>query len=259
MSEPRRANEGRRPRGRRPVPTRAWWTVFVALVLVVALVGAWLLLRPRSATPGDPAVPGAPAATPTPTPTPSIPEIARKQVWTSDTKASGTYQLNTLTLEPKLAAPRTVKYVVKVEDTTEVDADEAAREVQRTFDDERGWAGYGKRNFTLVNDEKNADLTIYIAAPATANKLCQPLDIESKWNCRVGERVVLNSDRWRFMTPTYDDLAVYRNYLVNHEVGHFLGQGHVGCPAKGATAPVMMQQSIELDGCTANAWPKVAD
>ena len=40
---------------------------------------------------------------------------------------------------------------------------------------------------------------------------------------------------------------------------HFIGLGHVGCPKEGAKAPVMMQQSIELGGCTPNAWPRDAD
>ncbi len=237
--------QGRRGRG-------VWWLAFIVIVLVVALIGAWMWTR-------KPADYAPPAATPSATPTPSIPAIARQEVWTSDTPASGTYLLNTITVAPALEAPKTVKYVVKVEDTTEVKPDEAAAEVQRTFDDPRGWAGYGKRNFTLVNDESQAALTIYIASPKTANELCKPADVESKWNCRVGDRVVLNSDRWRFMTPTYDDLGVYRSYLVNHEVGHYLGQGHVGCPKPGAAAPVMMQQSVDLNGCLPNAWPKDAD
>lgn len=229
-----------------------WWVAFVVLALIVAGIGAWMWTRPPAEyTPATP--------TPAPTPTPSIPPIARQEVWTSDTPASGTYLLNTITAQPGIEAPKTVKYVVKVEDTTEVKPDEAAAEVQKTFDDPRGWAGYGKRNFTLVNDELEAALVLYIASPKTANELCKPADVESKWNCRVGDRVVLNSDRWRFMTPTYDDLGVYRSYLVNHEVGHYLGQGHVGCPKAGAKAPVMMQQSIDMAGCVPNAWPKDAD
>ena len=237
--------------GTRSPGTRVWWVAFAALVLVVAVIGAWVWGRPHEAS--------GPTPTPSTTPTPSIPPIAREKVWTSDTPASGTYLLNTLTAQPALAAPKTVTYVVKVEDTTQVLPDEAAAEIQKTFDDPRGWAGYGKRNFTLIAEEKQAALVIYIASPTTTNQLCQPADVESKWNCRVGDRVVLNSDRWRFMTPTYDDLGAYRSYLVNHEVGHYLGQGHVGCPQPGNKAPVMMQQSIDLAGCSPNAWPKDAD
>ena len=240
-------------RTRRPA-SRVWWLVFVAILAVLGMLWGWMAQRaPEEYAP-------APAAkSPSPSPTPEIPEIARQEVWTSDTKPSGQYLTNTITLEPAIAAPTTVPYVLQVEDTTEVDADEAARAVQATFDDERGWAGYGKRNFQLVTDPEQAELTIYITSPDTSNELCQPLDVASKWNCRVEDRVVLNSDRWKYMTPTYDDLGVYRSYLVNHEVGHFLGQGHVGCPKEGAVAPVMMQQSIELDGCVPNAWPRDAD
>ncbi|MDO5535477.1 MAG: DUF3152 domain-containing protein [Propionibacteriaceae bacterium] len=242
--------------GRLRPTARFWWVVFVAILAVLGMIWGWMSQRPPEAyTPAPPAV----SQEPTPTPTPAIPEIARQEVWTSDTQASGEYLTNTITLEPGLEAPEVVDYVLQVEDTTELDADEVAREVQAVFDDERGWAGYGRRTFRLVADTESADLTIYITSPDTSDELCKPLDTGGKWNCRVEGRVVLNSDRWKYMTPTYDDLGTYRSYLVNHEVGHFLGQGHVGCPAEGAVAPVMMQQSIALDGCVPNAWPRDAD
>lgn len=233
---------------------RAWWLAFVLLLAVLGMLWGLMSQRPPEAY-----APGPGVVTPTPSPTPTIPEIARQEVWTSETKASGTYLGNAIGLKPGIEAPEVVKYRIQVEDTTELDADEVAREVQATFDDQRGWAGYGKRTFTLVPADEKAALTIYVTSPETTDQLCKPLDTGGKWNCRVGEKVVLNSDRWKYMTPTYDDLGTYRSYLVNHEVGHFLGLGHVGCPKQGAKAPVMMQQSIELGGCTPNAWPRDAD
>jgi hypothetical protein len=71
--------------------------------------------------------------------------------------------------------------------------------------------------------------------------------------------LLLNADRWRTATPEWTgDLATYRQMLVNHEVGHLLGQHHPAppqCPHPGVPARVMSQQSTELNGCRPNPWP----
>jgi hypothetical protein len=51
------------------------------------------------------------------------------------------------------------------------------------------------------------------------------------------------------------DLAGYRQMVINHETGHFLGYNHMACPGKGKLAPVMQTQTIALNGCLPNSWP----
>ncbi len=146
-------------------------------------------------------------------------------------------------------------YAVRVEDGIGVDAEEAAEEIAAVLADERGWQSPADVVFHRVADPAEAEFTISIGSPPTVDELCLPAKTGGLWSCRIGPEVALNSDRWLHATPTYDDLAEYRAYMINHEVGHFLGHGHASCPAEGAPAPVMLQQSIDLQGCTSNAWP----
>jgi hypothetical protein len=86
------------------------------------------------------------------------------------------------------------------------------------------------------------------------------LSVERFYSCAGIDEVVLNADRWFTGSPSWPgSLPRYRRMLVNHEVGHILGMRHRVCPATGAKAPVMMQQSIALDlggfTCVPNPWP----
>ena len=95
-----------------------------------------------------------------------------------------------------------------------------------------------------------------LASPQTSAALCRPLVTRGTLSCAQGSTAILTLYRWVRGTADYaGDRTAYRRYLVNHEVGHVLGQGHVGCPSRGALAPVMMQQTKGLRGCRPNAWP----
>ena len=66
---------------------------------------------------------------------------------------------------------------------------------------------------------------------------------------------MINLDRWLGAVPDFrGNVALYRHYVINHEVGHQLGYHHQACPGPGRPAPVMQQQTLGLDGCLANGW-----
>lgn len=133
-----------------------------------------------------------------------------------------------------------------------VDPQELAETALRILNDKRSWAGSG---FVFVPVNKNPHTTIIVASPVHSANLCRPLQTGGVLSCRKGNRVILTNYRWVNGHRDFKgDLDKYRTYLINHEVGHSLGHGHVDCPGKGKLAPVMMQQSKGTLGCIANGW-----
>ncbi len=126
--------------------------------------------------------------------------------------------------------------------------------VEATLSDPRGWSRAG---FRLVRRD-DAPYLVVLAEGPEVDQLCLPHDTYGEYSCQRSETVALNAERWREATPKWTgDLATYRQMLVNHEVGHLLGQPHPRrqCPGRGQLAPLMAQQSTELDGCLPNPWP----
>lgn len=149
---------------------------------------------------------------------------------------------------------RTRDFAIVVDDGLKIRRVDVVTEVDRILADERSWIADGVTGFRRTAD--NADFTIIVASPDTVDDLCAPLGTGGYLSCRNGSRVILNVNRWTEATEWWaDGIDTYREYLVNHEVGHLLGHGHVGCPGEGEAAPVMMQQTKGLGACLANGWP----
>lgn len=211
--------------GHRGAVSVARWTsrLFLATALVAACGDP---RRPHTATTGHPSTTtpptsAAPRAHPaTPTPTAAIVEVAyRVEVRTIDTATRG-----------------------------------FTRVVEATLSDARGWS---RARFRFVR-RLDAPYLIVLAESEEVDRLCLPYDTYGEYSCQNGPVVALNAERWRSATPKWTgDLAGYRQMLINHEVGHLLGQRHPDqdCPHPGRVAPVMGQQSTELNGCLPNPWP----
>jgi Protein of unknown function (DUF3152) len=150
------------------------------------------------------------------------------------------------------------RYRVEVEQGVGQDVDEFAGTVDAVLGDGRSWIASGDLRVQRVAEAAAADFTIYLATPSTSERMCAEggLRTDRYTSCRLPGRVILNLARWMDGVPDYGaPLAVYRTYVINHEVGHEFGELHQACPKPGAPAPVMQQQTYGLEGCVANAWP----
>ncbi|MCE7000224.1 DUF3152 domain-containing protein [Saccharothrix sp. S26] len=148
---------------------------------------------------------------------------------------------------PGVGGTSGIAYAVEVEDGVVLPHgdDSFAAVVDHALRHPRGWAA--RHAFRRVGEGVDPQLRIRLTSQRTARSLCG-FELPYDTSCRVGSVVHLSTARWFRGAHTYGgDLRGYRIYAVNHEVGHFLGLGHEVCPADGAPAPVMMQQTLSVD------------
>ncbi|MFF7265270.1 DUF3152 domain-containing protein [Streptomyces sp. NPDC008159] len=158
---------------------------------------------------------------------------------------------------PKVGDGKVLRYRVEVEKGLSLSAADVAEEVERILGDPRGWTADGDSAFQRVSGGAT-DFVVKVATPGTVDDICGAygLNTGGEVNCNVDDNVMVNLKRWELATPVYaDDVTAYRALIINHEVGHFLGEGHVGCPGRGKPAPAMMQQIKGMKGCVPNVWP----
>ncbi|MFB9321072.1 DUF3152 domain-containing protein [Cryptosporangium minutisporangium] len=189
-----------------------------------------------------------PEASPSASPAVSVPK-----------RGSGAFTTASGTTPVRGTAGTLVRYQVRVERGSGQKPDDFAAAVDATLSDPRGWTAAKRWRFQRVTGG-TVDAVILLATPETTNTICRAggLDPAGYTSCRTGDKVVINLARWLLAVPAFKgDLATYRQYVVNHEMGHQLGHGHVRCGGRGKPAPVMQQQTLGLQGCAPNAWPFV--
>jgi predicted metalloprotease len=179
---------------------------------------------------------------------------------------------------PRVGSGHEHTYTVEIENGVQLTEGDAsfADTVQQVLSDQRGWTARGDLAVRRV-DTGQPDLRVRLTSSGTARALCGfeiPVDV----NCRIAQDVYLSTARWTRGAAAFgDDVAGYRQYAINHEVGHFFSYLHEACQEDGRPAPVMMQQTfstanddlvditadnpqqvdVSRDGkrCTANPWP----
>lgn len=156
-------------------------------------------------------------------------------------------------------AVKTIPYCVATKGVDASHLPTLKSKLQQTYGSSKGWSINGLVEYSEV--PSGCSFTVWLTAAALMPSFGAICD--SMWSCRVGPNVVINFDRWQNASPAWNanggTLDEYRHMVINHETGHWLGFGHASCPGPGQQAPVMQQQSINLQGCSFNAWPTAGE
>lgn len=157
--------------------------------------------------------------------------------------------------ERQRESARVINYDVKTRGTLRADLVQFKQLSSATLNDSRGWAKLGLNFKEVVS---GGDFTLWLVEASTMTSFSAD-GCDATYSCNVGRDVIINQDRWLTATPSWNgvngSLRDYRHMVVNHETGHWLGHGHRHCAQPGAAAPVMQQQSMDMQGCQPNPWP----
>jgi hypothetical protein len=157
---------------------------------------------------------------------------------------------------PKVGNGKLYTYTVEVEDGIDPASyagdDAFATAVQGTLSDPKSWTWDGKVAFQRVDANfPNPSFRVSLTTPETTHRAdACGFQIKFEASCyrKSLGRVLINLARWVRGAKAYGaDMTGYRQYAINHEVGHALGNQHVGCPGNDQPAPVMMQQSFGVN------------
>lgn len=150
-----------------------------------------------------------------------------------------------------------------VDDDVDYSTSRFLKKVKSTLKDKEGWEHVAGVKFKFVspsqfkNIKSTNKIPIRLSTNSTISRDCG-FDPRERLSCcdMSTKEVWLNFYRWiNGATESKLNLYKYRDYMINHEVGHALGRLHVTCPCPGCPAPIMMQHTITIGECSPNSKP----
>jgi hypothetical protein len=171
--------------------------------------------------------------------------------WLKEQNAAEAAAKNTIRTTP---VTKVVTYDVTSKGAVTANMAEFRAQANATLNDGRGWNRLG---ISFQEVDSGGMFTLVMSEADQIPSFSSGCGTE--YSCRAGRYVIINQDRWLGATSSWNSaggsLRDYRHMVVNHETGHWLGHDHELCGGPGQPAPVMQQQSIDLQGCSFNPWP----
>lgn len=184
------------------------------------------------------------------------PEKVAEPTSADDCNYAGFNEGNTGTTKARIInCVKTIYYQVEVWGNVVADINDFKAKVAETYKDSRGWSQIA--NFKEVESGGDFSLILSDAASLDATPGCSGDLSCTTWS----NQVIINDERWREGTEASRNAGMstrdYQHMVINHETGHWLGHyAHIESCENGGPAPIMLQQSTGLRGCSSfNAWP----
>lgn len=140
--------------------------------------------------------------------------------------------------------------------------------IEEILNDHRGWNGLG---YMFERTSCEAETDVFIEFMSNTNIHSQfGDDFNGLSLCKMTNPgyIYINQENWDdpptvFQVPahTTDRETTYHQYIIQHEMGHFLGNLHMKSNPN-QPCPVMYQQTRGTGGseeCTANPWPTISN
>ncbi|MEY8043605.1 DUF3152 domain-containing protein [Saccharopolyspora cebuensis] len=265
--------EPEEPTRRRGIFSRYGWRIYaVPLLAVISALAVFQTVTPG----GRPAEQPRAASGATPEDEPIVTEAPAGQTYPTEMfsaelpqggpipeAGARTYEVLPGT-SPVVGSGELYRYTVEVEvGVTLAEGNQTfGRLVQETLSDPRSWTNPQAGGISLQRvDSGRPDFRVILVSRQTAREACDySAGVPFDSSCRMGDQVYINAARWvRGAVSFQGNFGDYRRYAINHEVGHVFGNPHVACPAPGALAPVMMQQTFSVSNNELHELNKIAD